>query len=95
MAVYLTTTITLKDMEKFQEYATGARPTLIAHGGEPVMIGRVAGTLHGEAGHHMEVVFRFADRETLEAWYNSPEYQALIPLRDAGADVVFKIVEDI
>ena len=95
MAVYLTTTITLKDIEKFQEYAAGVRPTLAAHGGEPVMIGRLAGTLHGEAAHHMEVVFRFPDKSTLQGWYDSPEYQALIPLRDAGAEVVFKIVEDI
>ena len=45
MAVYLTTTITLKDMEKFQDYATGARPTIAAHGGEPVMIGELPVTI--------------------------------------------------
>jgi uncharacterized protein (DUF1330 family) len=59
-----------------------------------VLIGRVLGTLAGSADHHFEAIFRFEDRTALEAWYMSDDYQALIPLRDAGADVTFKVLED-
>lgn len=93
MVAYLTTTITLKDMTKMQEYGAKAQPILAAHGGEPVVMGRVSSILCGAAGHQMEVVFRFPDAAAIETWYNSPDYQALVPLRDEAADVVFKIVE--
>ena len=31
----------------------------------------------------------FPDGAALRAWYNSPDYQALVPLRDEAADMVF------
>lgn len=95
MSVYLTTTITIKDMDSFMEYGTRARPLFAKYGAEPVLVGRVAGHLHGASDHQMEVVVRFPDRSALESWYNSAEYQALIPLRDTGAETVFKIVEQV
>ena len=63
------------------------------HGGETVMMGSVAKLLAGQADHDYEVVIRFPDTATLEAFYESADYQALIPLRDKGADVVFKLIE--
>ncbi|HEY5763225.1 MAG TPA: DUF1330 domain-containing protein, partial [Rhodocyclaceae bacterium] len=33
------------------------------------------------------VVIRFADQESLNGWFASPAYQALIPLRLEAADV--------
>ncbi|MEX0338103.1 MAG: DUF1330 domain-containing protein [Arenibacterium sp.] len=93
MSVYLSVAITLKDRETFTEYGVKARPLFAEYGAEPVMVGQVAGHLHGTSDHHLEVIARFPDREALENWYASPAYQALIPLRDKGADVVFKIVE--
>ena len=95
MSAYLTVAITLKDLEKFREYGTKARPLILSHGGEPVVVGRIAKMLSGQAAHQMEVVLRFPDVAAIEAWYNSPEYQALVPLRDEGADTVFKVIEEL
>jgi uncharacterized protein (DUF1330 family) len=39
------------------------------------------------------VVAEFADMTALRAWHDSPEYQALIALRDAGAEVVLTAYE--
>ena len=94
MAAYLSTTIKLKDPGAFTDYAAKARATILAHDGEIVMIGKLTGALVGTPNHQFEAVFRFADAAALDAWYNSAEYQALIPVRDAGADVVFKVLED-
>jgi uncharacterized protein (DUF1330 family) len=33
------------------------------------------------------VVIRFPDADAVAGWYNSPAYQALVPLRVAAADV--------
>jgi len=32
--------------------------------------------------------------EALKAWYRSPDYQALIPLRDAAADMTLVTYEE-
>lgn len=95
MSAYMSATITVRDPEAFQRYADQARPTIAAHGGAPVVIGKVAGTLTGTVGHNFAALFRFDDTATLQGWYDSPEYQALVPLRDAAADVVFTILEEV
>ncbi|MAE04785.1 MAG: hypothetical protein CMH76_00460 [Nitrospinae bacterium] len=35
------------------------------------------------------MVIKFPDQVAAKAWYDSPEYQALIPNRDEAADMVF------
>ena len=40
------------------------------------------------------VVIRFPDADTVDAWYNSPEYQALIPLRQQAADLDLVVFSD-
>jgi len=54
----------------------------------------VAKVLVGQADHHYEVVVRYPDTAMIEAALESDEYQALIPLREKGADVVFKVIEE-
>lgn len=45
--------------------------------------------LEGTAPGQRIVLLRFKDREALDAWYNSPEYQGVIPIRQANADTAF------
>ena len=40
-----------------------------------------------------QYVARFADLAALRRWHDSPEYQALVPLRMAAADVVLTAYE--
>jgi len=43
--------------------------------------------LGGESdGHQMVLVIGFGSMDVLNNWHSSPEYQALIPLREAGSD---------
>jgi uncharacterized protein (DUF1330 family) len=93
MSAYLTTTIKVKDPESFAEYAGMAVPVINEHGGETIVMGGVVKLLAGQADHEYEVVIQFPDTAAVEAFYESDEYQALIPLRDKGADVVFKVIE--
>jgi uncharacterized protein (DUF1330 family) len=67
---------------KFEEYLTKARPTMAKHGACYL----TKGSTHKlpEGGHwkpERVVIIEFPDMDTLDAWYNSPEYQPLIALR--------------
>ena len=93
MSAYLTATIKVKDLESFEEYAGKAVPVIAEHGGETIAMGGVAKLLAGQADHDYEAVIQFPNTAAVEAFYESDEYQALIPLRDKGADVVFKVIE--
>ncbi|MCP5076386.1 MAG: DUF1330 domain-containing protein [Rhodobacteraceae bacterium] len=95
MSAYMSAVITIKDPEQFQEYTAKVRPMIAEHGGEPLMIGKLAKVLTGEAGHHFSAVFRFPDAAAIDAWYQSEAYQAIIPIRDAGADVVISVLQDL
>jgi uncharacterized protein (DUF1330 family) len=50
----------------------------------------LAGRAHGER----VVVARFADMAALRRWHESAEYQSLVPLREAAADVVLTAYRD-
>jgi uncharacterized protein (DUF1330 family) len=87
MTAFFIATTTIKDAEKFQAYAAKAGPTIAAFGGEMIKRGKVEKILNGEANHLAVGVVQFPDMGTLEQWYNSPDYQALIPLRDESVNM--------
>lgn len=87
MTAFFVATVTVKDAEKFQEYARRSMPTFAAFGGEVVLRGRLDTVIAGDAGHQTAAIVRFPDMAALDAWHRSDAYQALIGLRDAGADI--------
>jgi uncharacterized protein (DUF1330 family) len=87
MSAFFIANVKIKDQEKFQEYARKAGETFISHGGEPVLRGKVQSALTGSADHHAVGVVRFPSHAQMNAWYNSPEYQAIVPLRDEAAEM--------
>lgn len=80
--------ISVRDAEKWAEYRSKVPATLSAWGGELVFRGRKIAVMSGEHAHAETVVLRFPDARSLQGWFQSPEYQALIPLREQAADVV-------
>lgn len=87
MPAYIIGHITVRDPEKWAEYCARVPATFAAWGGELVFRGRQIGVFSGSHAHADTVVARFPDRAAVLGWHDSAEYQALIPLRDAGADV--------
>ena len=88
MSAFIIATVSVKDGEKFQQYAEASMKTFSEYGGEIVARGSLNGTLNGEMAPHGAAVVKFKDLETLDAWYASDSYQRLIPLRDEGADII-------
>lgn len=88
MTAYLIGHVTVKDPAKWQRYRESVPATLAAWGGEVVLRGRRVAVLAGAHAQTDAVVLRFADAATASSWYNSPEYQALAPLREEAAEMV-------
>ncbi len=88
MTAFFIAQVQVKDPEKLSQYASQVGETMAPFGGEAVARGQFREALSGTASpHHIAAIFRFPDMDTLLAWYNSDAYQALIPIRDAGADI--------
>ena len=65
-----------------QQYQAVARTVIGKHGGQPVARGSGIGTLHGSRKWQIGIVIRFPDEASVRAWYNDPENQKVLPLRD-------------
>ena len=88
MSAFMIATITVKDREKLTEYLAKTQAVAAPYGAELVLRGQVDQVLTGQPGdHRMVVIVRFPSREKIEAWYNSDEYQPLVPLREAASDM--------
>lgn len=85
---YLVGHITVKNQEKWAEYASRVPATLVAWGAELVFRGKQVAALAGANPHADIVVIRFPDVAAVNQWFLSPAYQALIPLREQAAEVV-------
>ena len=94
MAAYVIAQVKLKNPEKFAAYGKAAGPTIAEHGGELIIRAPKLEVLAGQADFDRCVVIKFPDPESARAWYQSEAYQAAIPLRDAGADVVFTLAQE-
>ena len=80
MAAYVVVHARKKNDGKYDEYAAVAGPSILANGGEIVVRGP-AKVLAGESEHPMMVIAKFPNKEDAEKWYNSSEYQSIIPTR--------------
>ncbi len=91
MTAYIIVGLTVKDSEKFQRYGASVPPTLAKYSGEVLAKGP-ADSLHGVFPFQVQVILAFPSREDAQDWYQSEDYQALIPLRDEGIDSQFQLI---
>ena len=91
MPAYIVVGFTPKNKEKLQEYSASVPPTLAKYSGELIAKGPIE-YLNGDSEHQMKVIVTFPSKEDAMSWYNSDEYQALIPTRDEGMDAKFQLI---
>ena len=74
----------ITDATKFEEYRVKVGPVIVSYGGRYLTKG---GSHKLPKGGHWKpeqvVIIEFPDMDSLNRWYNSPEYQPLIALRKA------------
>ena len=81
----------LIDLEELAKYSEQAVKTVAAFDGHFITKGDVE-VLHGDAAFGKKAVIQFSDKETARNWYESDEYQALIPQREKGMKSQFHLV---
>ena len=91
MSAYVIVGFTPKDSDKLKEYSSSVPETLAKYSGKMVAKGAVE-QLHGDNEHAMQVIVGFPTKDDALSWYNSDEYQSLIPLRDQGMDAKFQLI---
>jgi uncharacterized protein (DUF1330 family) len=74
------------DAEKMQEYVPKAVETLASYQPEVLVLDEHSQVLEGDPPWPRTVVIRFDSREAALAWYNSPAYQEVLPLRLAASE---------
>lgn len=80
MAEYLVANFKVLNWEGYKTYVKTVVPTLKAFGAEILVAEWQSQAIEGEPGP-ITMVFKFASKEALYGWYNSPEYQKILHLR--------------
>lgn len=85
--------VEVKDPATYAEYRTKAPATLQRHGGRYVVRG--GDITHVEPGWTLTrfVILQFPSVQAARAWYESPEYQAILPIRLKSTKSRLMIVE--
>lgn len=92
MAAYVIGDVTVNDPEAYREYTAQTPGTVQQYGGRFIVRGGAYETLEGSWSPQRIVVIEFPTIEQARAWYASPEYQAILPIRLANSTANFLTV---
>jgi uncharacterized protein (DUF1330 family) len=95
MSAYVIANVDVRDLEAYEAYRSRTLATIEAHGGRFIVRGGAIDVLEGEPQVHRLVIIEFSDRQAARGWYESPEYQAILPLRTSTSDGALFIVDGI
>ena len=93
MVAYVINEIVITEPQRFQTYADQVPAIIAKYGGEYVVRGGQPERIDGPEPPHRLVVLRFASREAARAWRASPEYRAILPIREATSTSRVYIVD--
>lgn len=93
MAAYVIAHLNVTNPDAFEAYRTAVPPIIAAHGGRYLIRGGAAEALEGDWTIPRLIVLEFPDKAAALGFYNSPEYQEILPLRLANAEGSVAIVE--
>lgn len=93
MPAYVVVDLDVKDPAAYAHYRAKAPATVAKHGGRYIVRG--GGITHVEPGwdFHRFVILEFPSVAAAKAWYASPEYQAILPIRLAATRSRMAFVE--
>ncbi|MCW5752969.1 MAG: DUF1330 domain-containing protein [Alphaproteobacteria bacterium] len=94
MAAYLIAEVTVTNPQGYEAYKPLAAAAIAKHGGRYLVRGGNAEVQEGQPWSRI-VVLEFPSMEQARRFYNSPEYQAALPLRKANAASRVTLVEGV
>ncbi len=95
MAAYVLAQIEVHDPDGFERYREKVPATIEQHGGRYIVRGGEMTELEGTPPSPRVVIIEFADRDAAKAWYFSPEYQEILPMRLNASKGTATIVDGI
>jgi uncharacterized protein (DUF1330 family) len=95
MPAYLIVETDITDPEQYEQYKAASPGAIAAHGGRFVVRGGETAVLEGDWNPKRLVVVEFDDLEAAKRFYDSPEYQAAMKLREGAANLNMIAVEGI
>jgi len=81
MPAYVIADVEVLDREAIKEYQKRVPETLAPFGGRFLVRGGACETLEGDWQPQRVVVIEFPDAASAKAWYNSPAYREVLPIR--------------
>lgn len=93
MAAYVINEIAVTEPERFLTYSSQVPAILAKYGGAYVVRGGAPQHVDGPEPPERLVVLRFESREAALAWRSSPEYLAILPIREATSTSRVYIVD--
>jgi uncharacterized protein (DUF1330 family) len=81
MAVYVILQGKVENQELLDQYVAKAGSTIKTHQGRTLAFDIDPEVVEGKIEHPRTVIVEFPSMATFRAWYDSPEYQAILPLR--------------
>jgi uncharacterized protein (DUF1330 family) len=85
MSAYVIANIEVSDPDGYRASADQVSETIALYGGRYLARGGTCEVLEGDWKAERVVVLQFPTIDAARAWYGSPEYQAILPLRQASS----------
>jgi len=86
MNAYIVAMVEIEDLETYKKY-TAKTPALVAkHGGKFIARGGAIQTLEGEPFNERMVIIEFPSQQALQDWYNDPDYQEALLIRQSASN---------
>ncbi|HEV8679369.1 MAG TPA: DUF1330 domain-containing protein [Stellaceae bacterium] len=95
MAAYFVVELDVTNMEAMASYRAVVPATLAQYGGRFLTRGGATELIEGGPEPKRIVILEFADAAAIKRWYNSPEYQKILPDRLANSTGRGFIVEGV
>ena len=81
MPVYVVAQGRIENQKMLDEYVAKVIPTIQSGGGHILGFDESPEVIEGEIDHPRTVILEFPSRDAFRAWYDSAEYQTILPLR--------------
>jgi uncharacterized protein (DUF1330 family) len=95
MAAYLVAQVRIHDPQTYQRYREAVPPLVDRFGGRFRVRGGELEVLEGEWPLPRLVIIEFESRDAARRFYESPEYQKILPLRRGASEGNVVIVEGV
>ena len=86
MSVYFVVQEEVHDQAQLDEYGAAAGPTMANVRGRALAVDNDVQAVEGQWHGTRTVILEFDDEDAFREWYDSPEYQAALPLRLEATD---------